>query len=528
MDICRGEVAPRTFEAAPRRPSIRRRGALLAVLLASMAVTAGCDAVRDRIAGVARPVGAEELRAAATDPRVQAFYEARQWRPAWNTANSRAMLEELEGAQQHGLDPSEFVGIIQAAEGRAERDAELTLAAIAYAQALAHGTVDPNEIHSIYTLGRPEVDVTVGLQQALEADDFSTWLASLAPTDAEYRALSEAYLAYQAISGPAQADPIAEGAAIRVGDRDPRTPLIARRLAAGGYLSAEAAASAADVFTAPVSEALRAFQQAHGLEADGTVGNITVGVLNVSAADRARQLAVNLERRRWLARNPPATRIDVNTAAAELVYVRDGAPVWTTRTVAGTAQNATPAMGETFSQLVVNPPWNVPQGIAEREILPQGQAYLARNNMYVEDGRVVQRPGPNAALGLVKFDMVNPHAIYLHDTPAKALFQSEQRHRSHGCVRVEDAVEFARRLAAESGKAEAFDAALRSGETRVVTLDEDIKVRLLYHTAYLGADGRVAFTRDAYGWDDRLAEKMGLGAGRTRGEEAPVAALLGP
>jgi len=528
MVICRGEVAPRSFEAAPRRPSVRHRGALLAVLLASMAATAGCDAVRDRIAGVARPVGAEELRAAATDPRVQAFYEARQWRPAWNTANARIMLEELEGAQKHGLDPTEFVGIIQAAEGRAERDAELTLAALAYAQALAHGTVDPTEIHSIYTLERPEVDVTAGLQQALEANDFSTWIASLAPTDAEYRALSDAYLTYHTLNGEAQAAPIPEGPAIRAGDRDPRTPLIAQRLMAGGYLSADTAASDADVFTPPMSEALKAFQQGHGLEADGTVGNETLGVLNISAADRARQLAVNLERRRWLARNPPATRIDVNTAAAELVYVRDDRPVWTTRTVAGTPQSATPAMGETFSQLVVNPPWNVPQGIAEREILPQGEAYLARNNMYVQDGRVVQRPGPNAALGLVKFDMVNPHAIYLHDTPAKALFQSEQRHRSHGCVRVEDAVEFARRLASESGKGDDFDAALRSGQTRVVSLGEDIKVRLLYHTAYLGTDGQVAFTRDVYGWDDRLAEKMGLGAGRTRGEEAPVAALLGP
>jgi murein L,D-transpeptidase YcbB/YkuD len=188
---------------------------------------------------------------------------------------------------------------------------------------------------------------------------------------------------------------------------------------------------------------------------------------------------------------------------------------------------------ESFAQLVVNPPWVVPSRIANEEILPHGPGYLRRNNMVLVNGQVIQRPSPATALGLVKFDMQNPHAIYLHDTPAKALFAARERHRSHGCVRVEKAVEFARFLAERYGAGEAFEAALSSGETKAVELSGSIPVRLLYHTAVVYQDGRVLFGPDPYGWDARLAAAMGLtGAGEAaQGVEAPAApapADLGP
>jgi murein L,D-transpeptidase YcbB/YkuD len=123
--------------------------------------------------------------------------------------------------------------------------------------------------------------------------------------------------------------------------------------------------------------------------------------------------------------------------------------------------------------------------------------------------------------------MQDRYAIYLHDTPAKALFASDARHRSHGCVRVERAVEFARMLAQERGKAAAFDSALASGETTTVALGESIPVRLLYHTAYLGPNGQLVVTADPYGRDDDLAEALGLTRGSRRGA-APTAHLLGP
>ncbi|WP_374471646.1 L,D-transpeptidase family protein [Phenylobacterium sp.] len=299
---------------------------------------------------------------------------------------------------------------------------------------------------------------------------------------------------------------IGEGPPIRAGGRDPRVPEIRARLAAdvGGLTGG------GDIYDPELARAVRSFQAARGIAADGIVGPETLEQLNRGPRQRARQLAVNLERRRWLVRRPPPTRIDVNVAAARLTYVLEDAEIWNTRVVAGSPGRETPQLQEVFSQLVVNPPWYVPASIAREEILPNGPAYLRRHDMYVREGRVIQRPGPSSALGRVKFDMQNRYAIYLHDTPAKALFEATDRHRSHGCVRVQDAVEFARALAEAGGAGEAFNEQLRSGETGVIELGRAIPVRLLYHTAYRRTGGQVAMLPDPYGWDDRVARALKL------------------
>jgi L,D-transpeptidase YcbB len=131
--------------------------------------------------------------------------------------------------------------------------------------------------------------------------------------------------------------------------------------------------------------------------------------------------------------------------------------------------------------------------------------------MHVVNGQVVQRPGPNNSLGVVKFDMQDPYAIYLHDTPSKSAFSLPERHRSHGCVRVQNAVGFARLIAGQSGKADAFNKALASGKTTEVEIDEAIPVRLLYHTAFTDDSGEITYVSDAYGWNDKLASALGIG-----------------
>ena len=244
----------------------------------------------------------------------------------------------------------------------------------------------------------------------------------------------------------------------------------------------------------------------------------------VPPAAQVRQLAVNLERRRWLNRTPPAHRIDVNTAAA---YLKPGAPAVTTRVVAGRDDHPTPSIEAAFRRLIANPPWRVPDDIAQKEIVPKGQAYIASQDMSYVDGHLQQAAGPKSALGRVKFDVEDPFDIYLHDTPAKSLFAVDDRHRSHGCVRVQNAVDFARGIAAETGKAEDFDQALASTDTTTVELGQSIPVRTLYHTAYLDPSGQVQMAADVYGFDDKLAPILGLGqAQAARRQESQV--LFGP
>ena len=512
---------------------------LACVSLAAL-LTTGCDVVsKGESSGQSVEVDPEAvtaagLKAAVDDPRVRKFYEGRGWQPVWTGERAEQLNAALTDSVRHAIDAKSFVEHATRGASAAEREAGLTLAAIEYGQALATGAVDPRKIYEVYTVPMPKVDVVGGLARAVEQGGVGEWLAGLAPQDAEYKALSDAYLAYRQKAAQERRAAVASGEQIKPGRKDPRIVQIRESLRANGYLpapppadeKAKAAPADATLYTPDLVAAVRKVQADYGIEADGVIGNSTLEALNTGARDRARILAVNLERRRWLERSPPATRIDVNTAAAELHYWKDGREKDRRRVVVGQPDWETPELGSPIFRLVANPPWTVPDSIAEEEILPKGPAYMAKENIVMKNGRLVQEPGPKSALGLVKLDMANDEQIYLHDTPAKALFASSQRHASHGCTRVENAVEFARLIAQDDGKLEAFDKALASGKETPVELARQIPVRLLYHSAYLDG-GRVVFRTDPYGWDDKLAAALGLG-GQVRPRVKTHVADVGP
>jgi murein L,D-transpeptidase YcbB/YkuD len=476
-------------------------------------------------------VTAEALKAAVKDERVKRFYESRNWAAVWTAPLAQELTAALGEAQSHAINPEKYLKSAQAGGSPAEREAGMTLAALDYAQALSTGLTDPRKIYEVYEVAMPKADAVGGLGQAIGQGGVRAWLAGLAPQDPEYKALQQAYQAYAKRSAGEQHQAIQPGDKIGSGDSDPRVPAIAEALRRSGYLAAAEPAPApagqakgngekakaaqprqaapSTRFTAAMADAVKRVQADYGIKPDGVIGNATIEALNTGAKERARILAVNLERRRWLERTPPQTRIDVNTAAAQLAYFRDGALANQRKVVVGQPEWETPELSSPMTRLVANPPWTVPESIANEELLPKGPAYLAKENIKMENGRLVQQPGPKSALGLVKFDMANNHAIYLHDTPAKALFGSTERHASHGCARVEDALGFARMLAEHQGQREAFEKSLATGKETPVSLPNKIPVRLLYHSAYLDG-GKVVFRTDPYGWDDKLAQAMGL------------------
>lgn len=486
---------------------------LIAAALVALGACANNSQSGDGGNGVAavRPsqVTAEELRAAVSDPRLRQFYEARSWQPVWNAEASEALVAAIGAAPRHGLDRRMFLAEAERNDAPAAREAALSLAALSYANALARGRTDPERLRDVYELPRPEVDVAAGLTEALEGGYVGGWLNGLAPQDAEYRALSDAYVA--ASRQAARAEPVPAGGDIRPGAADRRLPRIAVALAANGYFTPAQGQPAPARYGDDFVAAVRRLQEDYGLEANGVIGEATLAAINEGPRDRARALAVNLERRRWLAREAAPTRIDVNTAAATLAYWREGNVVDRRPVVVGQPGDETPQMASPIYRLVANPTWTVPQSIEEEEIAPKGAGYMARNNMSWRDGRIVQESGPTNSLGLVKFDMRNDHAIYLHDTPAKALFAEAERHRSHGCVRVNDALGFARMIAEQEGVLDEWERARATNEESFVALPREIPVRLMYQTAFLDA-GRIRYRLDAYGWDDNVAEALGLQA----------------
>jgi murein L,D-transpeptidase YcbB/YkuD len=219
----------------------------------------------------------------------------------------------------------------------------------------------------------------------------------------------------------------------------------------------------------------------------------------------AARLRANMERLRWLPRPEPKRRIDVNIAAAEMDYYRDGEIATHMLAVSGKLGDETPIVSSTIDSIVLNPPWYVPSNIAHREIIPRGGAYLRARNFVWRDGRLIQLPGPKTALGLVKFDFPNPYRVYLHDTPTKSTFARADRAASHGCVRLEHAVALARTLVAEEpgATAERVDRILSSGKTARLTLARPVPVRLIYLTA-VPREGGISYLPDVYGWDPML------------------------
>ena len=451
-------------------------------------------------------------QSAVSDPQVRAFYEARQWEAAWDGDSEKALLGVLGEALGHGLKPSLFLDESKLPEDGSARDVALTKAAIAYASALSHGYVDPKKVSEVYTVPRPKTDIAAGLARALADGEVERWFASLPPQTTEYRALFEAHGDYLRRSAATRPADVPAGDAIEPGQSDERVPTVAAALAAIGYGAGQATSNQ---YSGPLVNAAKRLQGDLGLEPDGIIGPDTIDALNLGPQGRARQLAIAMERLRWLDRDPAPTRIDVNTAAAQLDYWRDGRHVDRRRVVVGEPGWETPQLSSNMIQLVANPMWRVPDSILEDELSKKSAGYLAANGFEYRDGRLVQRSGDKNALGRVKFDLDNKQAIYLHDTPAKALFAEPERHRSHGCIRVHNALQFAELVASHDGILDRYRKAASGNDEDYVKLKSEIPVRLLYHTAYW--DGaRVQFRPDVYGWDDLVASALGLVRGPVR------------
>ena len=410
------------------------------------------------------------------------------------------------GAMANGLKPGLFLKGGESGEA-------LVQSALKYGSALADGYSDPTKLHEVYTIPHEKTDVRSGLQQALQKGNVADWLNTLAPRTDEYKALSAAFVRYAKLAGQSNQQPIPADKPIKPGARDPRIPAIVSVLQSGGYLpEQQQGAAPPTAYTPAMVAAVKQFQADSGTKPDGILGKETIGALSTGPAARARQLAVAMERLRWLPHDPPKTRIDVNTAASFLDYWRDGQHVDHRKVINGEADKPTPQLQAPIVNLVAKPTWTVPDGIAAKEIADKGQSWLAQNNFIQKNGHWVQQSGPKNSLGLVKFDMKDDEAIYLHDTPAKSLFALSDRHRSHGCVRVENAIQFATALAQQEGVLDQFQKAMQGEDETFIKLPNPIPVRLLYQTAYWDGS-RVQFRPDVYGWDENIAKALELAPG---------------
>lgn len=426
-----------------------------------------------------------------------------------NAAQTALFVEALKAAPSHGFRPGAFgetgLEARMKADPRGARVAART-AILAYAQAL-HGHAIPTKRFEPDWMKPAAYDAESEFVQAAKAGTLEAWVKGLAPASPRYEAMRIAYQQYGRIAQSGGWAPLASGPDLKAGAKGPQVVALRDRLAVED--PAAKAAAPDGVFDAALAEAVRRAQLRYGLHVTGVVDGDTRAALNVPVEARLAQIRAGLERLRWLPRETPATRVEANAAAGQVDVYRDGQPTLTMLAAAGKPGDETPMLVSEIDRVVLNPTWNVPEGIATDELLPKGDAYLQRLGFTSEDGRLVQQPGPQNALGRVKFLFDNPYSVYLHDTPAKAAFTREQRAVSHGCVRLAQALDLAQLLlTTDAGwSTDRIDKALAGGETTEVKLSKPVPVILGYLTAFPTSVG-MAFRPDVYGWDAEVLRRL--------------------
>jgi murein L,D-transpeptidase YcbB/YkuD len=356
------------------------------------------------------------------------------------------------------------------------------------------------------------------LNDAVDKDELDEVLEKLPPPYPGYERLRESLAKLREVETKGGWPSVPDGPKLERGARGARVEALRQRLSL----------PPGDVFDAAVASAVSAFQALHGIEPDGKAGPNTIAEMNVPAGRRVRQVELNLERWRWIPRKLGDPCVVVNIPGFELQLVQGNATTLRSRIVVGKAFTATPVFSDRIVGVLVNPPWNVPPSIAVNEYLPElrkDSHALDRQGLKLLEGsgenarevdpdrvswdrvdeehfpyRIRQDPGPENALGKVKFELTNEFHIYLHDTPADHLFARSARGLSHGCIRVEKPLELAQAILGDAARDD-LQEALDQPEERRLQVKPPVPVHILYWTAWVGEEGELHFAPDLYDFD---------------------------
>ena len=551
--------------------AVRRGAALCALVLGMAAAAPAALGQSDRDDGSVPQATAPTVRdhlaqVLGANSDALKVYADRGFKPIWldengrATARANALVAALAGAGNHALPIGRYdaAGLARRLKaGGPALEADLTRSFLLYAGDVSSGVLNPRGVDAELHVFPKRPTRTALIAGAASAPDMEAYLKSLAPQHPNYLPLLGKYALFRMLaSKELWGGKVGKGRSIRPGARGPRVAAVRARLTAmgdlnpnhyrGGAVDGEKVAAnevvtdattdtSADDFDPTVYdpvlvEAVKRFQARHGLNTDGIIGPATLAQINTSPAERARQIAVNLERLRWLNRDLGPRHVLVNLAGFSMAVMENGREAFTSRVVVGKAKkHRTPEFSDEMTFMVINPRWNVPNSIAVEEILPilkNDPTYLEGKNMKIvggrvpEDwamitpatfpGRIVQDPGAGNALGSVKFMFPNKFAIYLHDTPSRRLFRRDVRAFSHGCIRVERPVDFAEfLLTGQVDDPRGYFEELRGrGKERQVMLHQPLPVHVIYRTSWVDGSGTYQFRGDIYGRDEKVAAAL--------------------
>ncbi len=460
----------------------------------------------------------------------------------WTQQRTRALLRTLRTAGDHGLEPGWYgVADIEkalAGDDRARTEQMLTEALVTYASDVSTGRVRANSVDANISIDQRKVERADLLKAAAEAPDFSTWLAGLAPKG-DYPALQKVLADLRARRANASFTPLPDGGdALRPGKADPRVPILRSRLGELG-LTVPPPAVTPDTYDDALVAVVKTYQETKGLTVDGVIGTNTTRSLNTSIDDRIDQVIANLERRRWLPAELGQRYVMVNAGDYSMVFVDAGEPVFRSLVIVGTPKNPTPEIVSTMYGFQTTPYWTVPQSIAGEEYLPmlrRDPNALAANGFRIfssfsDDSteidpttidwssirskafpfRIRQDPGASNALGYIFFPFANKYGIYMHDTATRWMFSEGSRNFSHGCIRLQNPLDFVEKVYGGRGgfDKDKVQAVINAGQQAGYSFPESVKLYVTYRTVSVAADGSPVFRDDVYGRDRRVVRAMG-------------------
>jgi len=482
------------------------------------------------------------------------FYLHRNIQPVWVTKDglnhkANVFIKTIIEADHEGLYPStyhrhdiltllanvELYSVLDAFEPAtyAKLDLLLTDAFFSFGFHLSEGIVEPNPTAFDWYIKKPKKNLLKILQTSLRNEKLEDLVNILQPHHSGYLKLKFALLKYKNIKNSGGWNKVPAGPKMRKGDTGKRIAALRSRLIISGDL-ADSENGNEEYFDETLENSVKTFQARNGLKVDGVVGSSTLSVLNISVEDRIKQIKFNMERWRWLPQDLGERYIMVNTADFELAIIENGQSVISTRAIVGKKDRPTPSLSQKITYLELNPYWNIPHKIAIEDILPnikEDQNYLKAKNIRIfqnwEDGakeinpesidwntvtkenfvyKLRQDPTNSNALGHVKFMFPNEFSIYLHDTPARELFNNTKRAFSSGCIRIEKPIELAAYLLTDNSKwtYENLTDAVNSKKTRTIFLSDPVNIHILYRTAWVDKNGIVNFRDDIYGRDRQL------------------------
>ena len=487
--------------------------------------------------------------------QIREFYAAGNYDLAWIKAmrpspQALALIQMLQNADQDGLRARDYDAAMwgnwvtqltqstpAANADLARFDLALTVTAMRYIGDLCCGRVDPNRLNVHLNPDRKQVNLPQFLRTRLiNAQDVASVLRELDPPYSGYQRTKAALQLYLKLAQEGEGEPLPPlRKTLKPGDTYAGLAALEQRLRRLGDLPPDkVAASNSGVYGEPLVDAVKHFQQRHGLTPDGKIDAATFKQLTIPLAYRVKQLQYTIERFRWLPSGLASPLIAVNIPEFMLRGYENHQAALKMRVIVGKAfrDRQTPVFQDTMEYVIFRPYWNVPTRITHKELIPDLEkkpGYLTKHQYELVDQSghatmpeeisaetfqqlragelaIRQKPGEQNALGAIKFVFPNHFDVYMHGTPEQKLFSRTRRDFSHGCIRVEDPAALAQWVLRDNPgwTRERIKSAMNAETSMKVNLPKPLKVLILYGTAVVEDNGEVHFFQDIYGQDAKL------------------------